>query len=258
MVDNRAVGPADFTRYSITVPTDARLPDSGQTISGLYELVPGKVGAGGQLTTFADDYGKQIEHWNGVDFTINARPSDGVTLQGGWSTGRTSDRQLRPAGEAPGDHDLLASPRVRRRTIGLTAIPDSSATSTPSSSTSTSSSGRTWCRRSTCSSASTYQATPGPEINANYVVTQALTNPSTPLSGGLRIVNVPGAWQGVREAHPAARHPLREDPALRPHETSLSMDLANVLNANYSQAITQAYGARWPYPVSIMDGGWSS
>ncbi len=27
----------------------------------------------------------------------------------------------------------------------------------------------------------TYQATPGPEINANYVVTQAQTNPSTPL-----------------------------------------------------------------------------
>ena len=32
------------------------------------------------------------------------------------------------------------------------------------------------------------------------------------------------------------------------------MDLANALNANFSQAITQAYGARWTYPASIMDG----
>ena len=36
--------------------------------------------------------------------------------------------------------------------------------------------------------------------------------------------------------------------------STLSLDLANALNANFSQAITQAYGARWLFPVSIMDG----
>jgi hypothetical protein len=36
--------------------------------------------------------------------------------------------------------------------------------------------------------------------------------------------------------------------------TSINFDLANILNANYTQAITQAYGPRWQYPVSIMDG----
>ena len=42
------------------------------------------------LVTFADNFGKQIEHWNGVDVTVNARPGAGVLLQGGVSTGRTS------------------------------------------------------------------------------------------------------------------------------------------------------------------------
>ena len=41
-------------------------------------------------TTFARDYGKQIEHWNGMDFSANARLQNGMNLQGGVSTGRAT------------------------------------------------------------------------------------------------------------------------------------------------------------------------
>ena len=40
--------------------------------------------------TLASNYGEQTEHWNGLDINLNARPSSGVLLQGGVSTGRTS------------------------------------------------------------------------------------------------------------------------------------------------------------------------
>src|SRR4029079_15854410 len=90
VVDNRAVAPSDFVQYCIQVPTDARLPNSGQTLGGLYEVITSKASAVDNYTTFADDYGKQIEHWNGFDLTVQARPATGFTVQGGLSTGRTT------------------------------------------------------------------------------------------------------------------------------------------------------------------------
>ena len=41
-------------------------------------------------TTLASNFGEQIEHWNGVDVSVNARLADGIVLQGGFSTGRTT------------------------------------------------------------------------------------------------------------------------------------------------------------------------
>ncbi len=36
VTDNEAVTPADYLPFSVTVPADSRLPDAGQTITGLY------------------------------------------------------------------------------------------------------------------------------------------------------------------------------------------------------------------------------
>jgi hypothetical protein len=88
--DNLANVASDFDTYSVTAPQDSRLPDGGgYVISGLKNINPGKFGQNNQLNTMAKDYGKQVEHWNGVDMSLNARMANGVTLQGGFSIGRT-------------------------------------------------------------------------------------------------------------------------------------------------------------------------
>jgi hypothetical protein len=90
VTDNLKVGPQDYDQYCVTAPTDPRLGDvSGTRICGLYDLNPAKFGAAfvDNLVTFADNYGKQIEVFNGVDFSVNARIRSDLFVTGGFSTG---------------------------------------------------------------------------------------------------------------------------------------------------------------------------
>ncbi len=87
VTDNRARGPADYDQFTITVPTDARLPDGGGYPATFY-AAPRTVVASDNYVTFASDYGNHSEYWHGFDINLNARLPNGLLLQGGTSTGR--------------------------------------------------------------------------------------------------------------------------------------------------------------------------
>lgn len=87
--DNRATSLSDYTPFSIRAPLDPRLPGGGgQTIGGLYNLIPDKVGKVDELAQLSSNFGKQTENWQGVDVNLTARLRNGITVQGGTSTGR--------------------------------------------------------------------------------------------------------------------------------------------------------------------------
>ena len=90
VIDNLALSPSDFDQFNLTVPSHSELPGGGgYTLTGLYNVKPEAFTRPAQnLNTLSDKYGKQIEHWNGVDVTVAARLQSGVSLQGGISTGK--------------------------------------------------------------------------------------------------------------------------------------------------------------------------
>ena len=95
VTDNLDVTPADYTSFCITAPTDARLGSvSGSQVCGLADISAAKAGVAAlpsnQIIRFASEYaGERSQVYNGVDFTVNARPTGRLFLQAGVSTGRT-------------------------------------------------------------------------------------------------------------------------------------------------------------------------
>jgi hypothetical protein len=88
MNDNEALSASDLTPYTITAPSDSRLPNGGgYSIGTLYDVVPAKAGQIENFATLAEKYGKQYQYFNGVDLTVSWRAS-GFTFQGGTSTGQ--------------------------------------------------------------------------------------------------------------------------------------------------------------------------
>jgi hypothetical protein len=61
---------------------------SGQQVCGLFDLNPTQVGQVQTVGKPASEFGKQYQHWNGGDLTVNIRRSS-LLLQGGLSTGST-------------------------------------------------------------------------------------------------------------------------------------------------------------------------
>ena len=91
VTDNLAVNPSDFTPFSVTAPLDPRLPNGGgYTVSGLYNVIPALFGKTNNFVTSANNYGGEYVHFNGLDISINARPTSSVTIQGGFNDGQTT------------------------------------------------------------------------------------------------------------------------------------------------------------------------
>ena len=154
-------------------------------ITGLYDLNPNKAGQVNNYFTLASNYGKQIEHWNGVDVTVNARLGRGVLLQGGLSTGRTMTDNC----DVVAKIDNPSTRFCHVETSFLTQVKFLGSYTVPKADVQVS---------------GTFQSIPGPQIRATYVAPNALVAPSLgrPLSGNAANVSValvePGTMYGDR------------------------------------------------------------
>jgi hypothetical protein len=237
VTDNLSVAPSNYSPFSITAPLNAGLPGGGgDAISGLYDLNPNKVGQVNNLITFASNYGNEIQHWNGLDVTLDARPRQGMVLQGGLSTGRTStdicDVVTKVNNPSPLYCHVDTTFLTQVKLLGAYTLPKVEA-----------------------QVSATFQSIYGPAITANYNAPNALVAPSLGrnLSGGAANTTVnliaPGAEYGDRSNELDVR--VAKALKLRRSRLTLNFDLYNMLNANPVLTENSNYAA-FRVPLSIL------
>jgi hypothetical protein len=256
VTDDLAVSAEDFDAFSVTVPSDSRLGEnSGRQLTGLYNLKPSAFGRPVQnYNTLSDEYGKQTEHWNGVDVTLNARLENGLMAQGGISTGRrTMDRcevyaklpeMLLGVADSginlgndnnnvwlPGQWCEQAEPfQTNVRFLGAYIVP-----------------------RVDVLVSATFSSSPGPLVAANFVATNAyLAGNSTlgrGLAGGQANMTVNIVEPGSLFVERLNELDLRVGKVVRYGRTTstINLDVYNALNGDAIRTINNAY-ASWIGP----------
>ena len=101
VTDNRAVGPGDFDQFNLTAPKDSRLPGGGGYVVTAFDVKSAKFGQVDNFVTFAKNYGRQTEHYNGVDFNVDARMRGGLTASGGFTSGRKATNNCEVVAKLP-------------------------------------------------------------------------------------------------------------------------------------------------------------
>ncbi len=260
--DNLAVGPSDYSTFSIVAPNDSRLGTSGQTISGFKNINPdAATRVPNNFVTLAKNYGKQIEHWNGVDVNVNARLRNGLFVQGGTGTGRTSTNNCEILAKLPemgfGNINGVAQsagtfPYCKVDGAWITQVKGAASYTVP---------------KADVLVAATYQNLIGPEVSAHFVVASAgatsqyLQGLGRPLAG---TANVTGTLLQPNQTFEGRLNQLdlRFSKVLRfgGQKIMAGVDVYNVfnaatviaLNSGYNLSATGALPGQYPVPTNIL------
>ena len=248
VTDDLRVAAEDFTQFTMVAPADARLPGGGgYTVTGLYNLKPEKFGQAQNYNTLSDKFGKQIEHWNGVDVTVNARLQNGLTFQAGVSTGKTTEDNCEVVAKLP-EMNNVGTPAVwqsgqscHRETPFLTQVKMYGVYTLP---------------RVDVQVAGTFRSTNGDAINANYTATNAYLAANSTLgrvlSGSAANMSVNLIPQNTQYLDRRNELDLRFGKVLRfgRTRTTANVDVFNALNADAVLTANPTY-ASWLRPTTI-------
>jgi hypothetical protein len=255
VIDNEALSPADFTQYSVIVPTDARLALSGQTVDGLYDQK--SVVVNRNVIKNSSDFGKQLGHWDGFDVTMDARLRNGLLLQGGVSSGKTMTDNCEIVDDLP---EILTFPGGVALPAGIQpqVTTFAAAMSTPAA----------FCHQESPFLAlykalasytlpygvrvsGTYQSLPGPLIQANNIYTSA-PSLGRPFTLGQATVNLvePGTMYGDRLNQFDLR--FTKIVNLGHGRLDLNVDLYNAFNSDAVLTQQNNYGATWQLPQTVI------
>ena len=239
VTDNLLVTSADYDPYSLAVPADPRLPNSsGYVIADLWNIKPDKFGQSQNRVVAAGTFGDQVQYWNGVDVNVNVRVRNGLTIQGGTSTGREVTDECEMIVDNPSRRDCrVVEPfRTQIKGLGTYTIP-----------------------KIDVQFSGTFQSRPGGQLSANWTVPSAVIAQTLgrPLSGSAAnvTINVLDPWT---KSHDRINQvDLRFSKILRMGRTrtNVGVDVFNLFNSSAVLSRQQAFNPTtnaWLTPQSVL------
>jgi hypothetical protein len=253
VTDNLATEASDYNTFSITAPSDPRLPGGGgYTLAGLVNVTPAKFGQVQNYNSLSDKYGKQREHWNGFDVSLNARLGGGALVSGGVSTGKRMTDNCEIVAKLP--ESLLSAQNLTSNNNNVW-LPGQWCHQEEPFLTQVKGFGSYVIPRMDVQVSATFQSIPGNLIAANFNAPNALVTPSLgrPLSGGAANITVnlvePGTIYGER----LNQIDFRIGKLLRIGRTrsTVSLDLYNALNSDTVLTTNNNFAA-WQRPQTLI------
>ena len=239
VTDNLALSRTDFTQYSATIPSDSRLPNGGGTLTGLFD--PNINPVARNVVIGAETFGKQQQHWNGLDLTVDARLQSGVYLQGGVNTGKTMTDNCDVVDDVPEALAGQALGYCRQETPYQPLYKALASYTLP------------WYGIRV---AGTLQSLPGPQINAtnifnnaNRVATTTLGRPFTLAQQNVNLIQ-PGSEFGDRLNQIDIR--LTKIVNVGRGRVDLNVDFYNAFNSDAVIAEIGAFGPAWRRPLTVI------
>jgi hypothetical protein len=262
--NNRNTTTADYTSFSIPIPADPRLPGGGGgTVTGLYNLVPEKVGQEDLYSQLTENFGEMKENWHGVDISLNARLRDGLTVQGGTSSGRRLMDNCAVRAALPETYSWASTQAVQttRVTTSTGALANAYCRVVEPFRTSFRGLGTYLVPKIDLNVSVTWRSDAGGDLAANYVVTNAIAQPSLgrPLSSGNVTVNLipPATVFGDRVNNLDMR--IAKIVRLGTTRAQFGVDIYNLTNTDVVTAYNEGYsaptatqGSIWLTPTSIL------
>jgi hypothetical protein len=270
---NRAWTPADFDSFVYNVPKDSRLPGGGGYALTFYDVKPGKYQSLDNFLTFADNAGGAFNHFNGVDFTVNARLRD-VTLQGGTSTGNVVEDSCGVVAKHP-DFYIFGpwggnDPFLDTFLGGVGQWPQSSCHRESGWKTNVKALATYTLPKIDVLISGTFRSLPiagneFPSVQSQSIGGQATalflgipgvddTNLGRPLSSGIPVEFLNIVKPGVMYGDRLNSVDLRFGKILKygSTKTLLSLDVFNLINSNTTEKYQLTYGTTYLNPLSIM------
>jgi hypothetical protein len=255
VTDNLAVAPSDFTQFSVTAPSDPRLPGGGgYVVAGLYDVNPLKFGQTDNYRTYAPAYGNVSQMYNGVDVNVSARLRNGFQIQGGTSTGQTVIDSCDVRDKLPEQVSTGASSQG-----GIPYNPlNPYCHNAPGVTTRATAASSYVVPKIDVQLAATFTSSPGVPLQANWNVpsaTAALTL-GRPLSGNAPNAQVNLLEPGVMRSPRVNLLDFRFGKLLRfgNMRTNIALDLYNALNLDtvLTQNFTYVPNGQWLVPTEVL------